>query len=74
MKKPLFLAVVFVTGLASIALAQFSENQNVNHTTTGYLKSYDFAVQDTTKKPVTDTLAPKTDSIPAKKDSSSINF
>ena len=74
MKKPLFLAAVFVSGLASIALAQASDDRNVAQSKAIILEPYGFNVQDTTKKPLKDTLPLKTDSVPAKKDSTSINF
>ena len=74
MKKPFFLAVVFVTGLASISVAQFSSDKDFASSNAITVTADHFNVQDTTKKPLRDTLPLKTDSLPVKKDSTSINF
>jgi hypothetical protein len=71
MKKSFLLAVVFTAGIAGIAVAQLSSQRNIS---TSKASHVNFSVQDTTKNPVKDTLPLKTDSIPSKKDSSSINL
>ena len=75
MKKTLFLATVLVTGLASVALAQFSNGKTKSVSESAICQNANglsrYYAQDTTKKPVKDTIPPKTDSLPSKKDSAS---
>ena len=63
MKKILFLASVFVAGAATVGFAQLSEEKN-NEASVNGIHAINY--QDTTK--------PVKDSIPEKKDSTSIKF
>jgi len=63
MKKTLILAAVFVTGAATVGIAQHANESKGSVVTNGSVVA---TYQDTTK--------PVTDSIPEKKDSATVNF
>ena len=74
MKNSILLASVCVVCFTSISLAQFSGGINDVASKAINVNSYSYNVQDTTKKPLRDTVPVKTDSLPVKRDSTAFNF